>query len=368
MGLVLAGTAVGSAALTIGAVRSPVWLEQRLDITVPVQLDPGAAPDALCTQAEVLFGDNTLSPSQVQVAVENAAAADSVKLRITTSTPVNEPIVTLVLQLGCTQKVSRQFLLLPDMPVLGDSAPRRDPALADPAPVPLVSVASTATPAATGAVSTETASATSTATTGSPQKEKAQAVSGPVAAPVAPAVVARPKPKPRLRLELQAPVPRRTPPPTAAATGPHLALEPLQALGEQVRKLEETAPLPQEATSAASAPEVDRMQQLQSDIQLLLKQAADNDAKLAALRERMEQAESDRATMASALGVGGILLLLAAAVALWMYRRQRAAQVDADEDWDPEAQNLIVDFNPVDADQWEPPAPAARAASKSPAP
>lgn len=343
IGVVLTGTAVGSAALTIGAVRSPVWLEQKLDIVVPVQLDPGTPPSGLCATAEVLFGEGVVDRAQVQLAVENTATADTVKLRITTGTPVNEPVVTLVLQVGCERKVTRQFILLPDVPVLGDAALGRELSVVDP-----VAVLPSAPAARAGADPAEAAAAGSV-----------QAADGPVAAVVAPAVVARPKPKPRLRLELQAPVPRRTPAPPAVAEGAHLSLEPLQALGEQVRKLEETAPAPAPLAEVVT-PEVARMQQLQGDIQLLLKQAADSDAKLAALRVRMERAESDRATLASVLGGVVVLLLVAAAVALWMYRRRQGALGDEDLDSDPEAKDLIVDFNPVDSDHWESPATPVR--------
>lgn len=350
IGVVLTGAAMGSTALTIGSVRSPVWLEQKLDIAVPVQLDSATPSQALCANAEVLFGDSMVDRSQVLVAIENTAAADAVKLRITTSTPVNEPVVTLVLQVGCTQKVTRQYVLLPDIPVLEGSAPQRDSPEVEAAPVPLA-------PAASVGAGPADAPATGAA-------QAAPAVAG--APATAPAVVARPKPKPRLRLELQAPVPRRPPapqpPPPPATERDRLALEPLQALGEQVRKLEETAPAPLEPTVS---PEVARMQQLQGDIQLLLKQAAENDAKLAALRERMEKAESDRATMVSVLGVVGVLLVVAAAVALWMYRRQQQAWANQDLDSDPEVNDLIVDFNPVDSDRWEPSAQPVRTAAAS---
>lgn len=351
MGLVLTSTAMGSAALTIGSLRGPVWLQQKLDLSVPVQLEPGAPPDALCASAEVSFGDSMVDRSQVQVQAEKAAAPDAWNLRISTGIAVNEPVVTLVLQVGCEQKLVRQYVLLPDLPMQDDAAARRPMLLADPVPPPLAPAPNQ------GSGPVETAPSGALPPT--------PAVTAPVASAPPTAAVARPKSKPRLRLELQAPAPRRTPPPPAPAPAPapsgsHLALEPLQALGEQVRKLEEATPPP--PAEEAVSPQDERMRQLQGDIQLLLKQAAENDAKLVALRVRMEQAESERATLASALGVGVVLLLLAAAVALWMYRRQRTVLTDQDLDLDsdPEAKDLIVDFNPVDADHWEPPAQPVR--------
>lgn len=350
IGVILTGVAVGSAALTVGTVRNPVWLEQTLDIAVPVQLDAGTQSGNLCAKADVFYADSMLGASQVQITQESTETPESVKLRITTSTPVNEPVVTVVLQVGCDQKVTRRLVLLPDVPVLND-APRRTPGeAADAGTVPL---------APTAIVGGEAAPAPGSATSAVPTAAPAAVV-----VPSAP-VVARPKRKARLQLELRAPAPRApvvvapAPQPAAGPEGSRLALEPLAALGERVRKLDETpgAAPPESAASEPEAPPVDRLQQLQSDIQLLVKQAAENDAKLTALRVRMEQAEAERSTLATALGVGVVVLLLVGALAFWLYRRQQLTERDEDSDLDTE--ELMVDFNPVDADHWMPPPPKA---------
>ena len=145
-----------------------------------------------------------------------------------------------------------------------------------------------------------------------------------------------------------------------------MTLEPLQDLNERVRKLEETA-----VAEPAQIPvsEVDRVIQLQGDIQQLLKQAADSDAKLAALRARVEQAESERSTLATVLGVGGGAVAIAAvAVPLWLRRRRQQEALGEDPELDPEVKELIVDFNPVDSDHWEPLAEPARAPSSTSTP
>jgi hypothetical protein len=336
IGVVLTGATMGSSALTIGPVRSPVWLEQRLDIVVPVQLDSAAPSNALCATADVFFADSMVDRAQVQVTPENTDSTESVRLRITTTASVNEPVVTVALQVGCDQKVMRRFVLLPDMPVLNAPPARAETPTADAVPLPLApaSITGAAVPDASGA---------------------ARAASGavePSTAPApAPAVAARPKSKPRLRLEMRAPAPR-TPPPApkpVSKEGSRLALEPLHDLDERVRKLEETA-VAEPAQIPAS--DVDRVIQLQGDIQQLLKQAADSDAKLAALRARVEQVESERSALATALGAGGVAVVIAAVtLVLWMRRRQ-GPEVVEDPDLDPDVKELIVDFNPVDADHW----------------
>ena len=128
VGLALTSAAAGSTALTIGPVRGPVWLQQKFDIVVPVQLEPGTPTDALCAYADLSFGESQVDRNQVQVTVESSATPDTASLRITSRTTVNEPVVTLVLQVGCEQRVVRQYVLLPDMPVL-DTADSRRPSV-----------------------------------------------------------------------------------------------------------------------------------------------------------------------------------------------------------------------------------------------
>lgn len=330
MGVVLTGACMGSTALTIGPVRQSVWLEQRLDIAVPIQLDTPAPADAWCASADVYFGDSLVDRAHVQVLPENTTAPEDARLRITTTTVVNEPVVTVELQVGCTPRVVRRFVLLPDIPVRTDASAQPEP------PTPAVATVPVAPAAITGAALPDATGEAARVATGTVQR--------------APATAVRPAPKPRLRLELRAPTPR-TPPPPATSEGAHLTLEPLQAVGVRA-PAQEAPPLaapPEPATSAPS--ESERLQALQGDIQQLLKQAADNDAKLAALRERMEQAESERTTLATVLGVLVAALAIATvAVALWIRRRRQA--LDDDPELDPEAKDLIVDFNPVDADHW----------------
>ena len=67
VGLVLAGTALGSAALNLGRARGAAWIGQPLELLVPVQLDPGQADAALCAEADVFHGDNRQEAGRVQV-------------------------------------------------------------------------------------------------------------------------------------------------------------------------------------------------------------------------------------------------------------------------------------------------------------
>lgn len=331
MGVAFGGTCLASAALTIGPVRQSVWLEQRLDITVPIQLDAPTPADAVCASADVYFGDSLVDRSRVHVQPENTETPEGARLRITTTAAVNEPVVTVELQVGCAPRVLRRFVLLPDIPVRGEPPAQGGTPTPDLASVPL------APAAITGAALSDGTGAQRSAT-------------GPVQQPSTPAPAVRPHPKPRLHLSLQAPPPR-TPP--ASRAGDRLTLAPLQP-AEVPASPQATPPMAATPAVVASSPtDAERMLELQGHVLQLLQQSADNDAKMAALRARVEQAERERATLATVLAVAGTTAALAAAaVPLWLRRRRQ--RPEEDPALDPEAQELIVDFNPVDADRWNP--------------
>jgi hypothetical protein len=127
---------------------------------------------------------------------------------------------------------------------------------------------------------------------------------------------------------------RKTPPePKAASSGrARLKLDPIENLAERIKTLE--------ATTSAAAPleemvrDSQRIAQLQGDVKALLNQASKNEANLAAMRERLERAESDRVP---AILLYALLALVAACVAaivvLWNRRDPsawRASVSDSD--------------------------------------
>lgn len=324
---------MGSAALGIGPVQQRVWLEQRLDIVVPVQLDMPTPADALCARADVYFGDNLVEQARVQVVPENTETPAGAQLHITTAVAVNEPVVTVELQIGCAPTVVRRFMLLPDIPERSAA-----PVLSE-SPTPAVAALPIAPAAITGAALPDATGAQRAAT-------------GAVQRPSTPAATARARAKPRLRT----PPPRTQP---AARESDHLTLEPLQAVGAQT-PLQDTPPEATPPSTATSGPsDSERLLALQVHVLQLLQQSVDNDTKLAALRARVEQAESERATLATVLGVLGIMAAITA-VALPLWLRRRRQTLEDDPDLDPEVQELIVDFNPVDADRWGPAPQTAR--------
>jgi tetratricopeptide (TPR) repeat protein len=90
-------------------------------------------------------------------------------------------------------------------------------------------------------------------------------------------------------------------------------------LSERIKSLEAAK------TPSSAQAEVERdnqkMQQLQADLRSLLDQAAKNEASLAAMRERLEKAESDRVPLSMVYALIALLLFCIAALAYFVTKR-----------------------------------------------
>jgi pilus assembly protein FimV len=102
-------------ALGLGQSSSRATLGQGLAFTVPVRLAPGESFDAECVSADVVFGDDPVAAVDVDITVLKTGQGSSV-LRVVTSTPVHEPVVTVKVSAGCLSSISRQYVVLADLP------------------------------------------------------------------------------------------------------------------------------------------------------------------------------------------------------------------------------------------------------------
>lgn len=349
VGFVLAGTALASAALTLGRARGAAWIGQPLDMLMPVQLDGGTAEAGLCADAEVFHGDSRQDASRVQVQVLASEQPDSVNLRITSSALIDEPVVTVYVRAGCSQKVSRKIVMLADFPSDNAPAPARIPTpvtLQVPTVVPAETIAAPSPSAAAPAVTMAPAPALASSPAAKPTAEaplpkpvpKVANAAAPAAEKPEPKATPKPQPKeapkelPKEAKKAAAPkkeTPPKTPkaekaaaapaPEAKAESKPRLRLDPIETLNERIKTLES-------ATTASTAQEElsrdgQRMEQLQSDLRSLLDQAVKNEASLAAMRERLEKAESDRVPVELVYALMALVLVcLGALVWLWSKR------------------------------------------------
>lgn len=114
VGSILLSMALGSTAASLGRYSGAVVIGRPLDIRV--QAIAGADEDlsAQCVQAEVFFGDNQIGPASVRTSIQRNAPDAEASVRVQTTVPVNEPIVSVQLKAGCVAAFSRRYVLLAD--------------------------------------------------------------------------------------------------------------------------------------------------------------------------------------------------------------------------------------------------------------
>lgn len=290
LGLVLAVTALTSAAVTLGRARGSAWIGQPLELVVPVQLDAGQAHDDLCADVDVFHGDSRQDSSRVQIQVTAADQPDTLLVKIVSSALIDEPVVSVYLRAGCAQKTARKYVLLADFP---NDAAASSSRLAAPVAlaVPTVAAAAQAASAAT------------------PPGGLAPAASKPQKAPAPVAKASKPAP------------PVSHAPKTVNVGKPHLRLDPVDTLAERVKLMEAIT------TASTLQDDLERdnlhTQTLQKDIRRLLDQAVKNEASLVALRERLERAEAERVPVAVVYVLAALVLLTLAALAFVWSKRPR---------------------------------------------
>ena len=328
--LVIFGTllalAAGSAhALGFGRIGGSTTLGQQLNFSALVRLDPEDALANECVTAEVFSGENKLGAGGVRVNVEPAASANERIVRVTTLTPLDEPVVTITLSVGCSSRLSRKFVVFLDPPFINlaqtNAAEPQAPAQATEPPR---SEAQAATP-----------STQSTA----PQQAAARA-------PSQVARVVKPRPRPKtLTVNPSASAAQGAPAKKSRAgdvevatrvpsTGARLKLEaPVAAPGMRASEsspisLAAAASAASVAASSASleeqsqlvAKERERLKALEDSLTRLRTETEATQRTLASLQTRLKGAESDRFSNPLVYALSGLCAALLFAVAA-MWRR-----------------------------------------------
>lgn len=318
-GIGLIGLAFGCAAATLGRAQGSVWIGSPLNLAVQVQFADGEEVSSACVEADVFHADARLDTSRVHVTVEQGAQAQVGLVRITSSIPVDEPVVTVYLRAGCLQKSSRRYVLLAELP--SD--------VATPTSVPLPSRVATlplAPQTDVPAPSVPTAAAVSQPGHSSPRPErKARPASdqGPAptrttqrVAPPANTQLARGSGKPRLKLDLLDLVEERDPILKSSAELSILPTDNLQIRAEAAALWRTLNASPEEILRQAA-----RVQQMASDVDTLKTLTVKNQRGLADLEARLQKAEAERYANWLVYVLGALLLTMLIALALLWRRR-----------------------------------------------
>lgn len=334
VGCILLSTALGSQAATLGRYSGAAVIGRPLDVRIQALLGPDEDVSSICAQADVFYGDNQVSPGAVRVNTQKATPDAEASVRVQSSVPVDEPIVTVYVRAGCTAPFSRRYVLLAD--------PLTEPLTVAPAPAATAPAAqSRALPSASAiaaAAAAESPSAPRTSTAGAAGGGAAMAASQPLAASK-PGASVPPGARPSASKPSRPPsVVRRSAEPAAPRleldpVDLHLSLDRDPVLKMSLSMLSEPTASDEERAAAAAlwkainaSPEdilrdAQKLSVLEAEAKGLREQEALNKAALLAMESRLEQS---RYMTWLVYGMGALLLLAALGLG-YVWRRRRAA-------------------------------------------
>jgi len=329
-------------AFTLGRVQGAALIGRPLEVTIQVQLNPGQSITSACFAADVFHGDTRQNPSNVKVQFEPATSALGARLRVTSGSRIDEPIVTVYVRAGCAEMVSRRYVLLAD--IVSEQARAQMPVVAA---VPLVDPTPSVAPAALandgrtpqaqgspdragrstpGTVAASAASQRPPRTAPEPRRakrppaEKRPASASAAARPTAP--------------ESKAVAPRAgaaaATPSTAPARGAgqsRLRLDPLDMLSERVATLESNTTATPAQLSEREVRDSERLERLEVSVKALLALAEKNEASLLDVRSRLARAQEGSFTSTVVYALFALLLLCLLAIAYLLTRVSRRPEV-----------------------------------------
>ncbi len=345
MGCILLSTALGSYAATLGRHSGAAVIGRPLDIRVQALLGPAEEVSSICAQADVFYGDTQVSPGAVRVSTQKSAPDAEASVRVQSSVPVDEPIVTVYVRAGCNTPFSRRYVLLADPLTEPQTSPTPAPAAAA-AAVPPVAPVSSALPARAlppaGTIAPATGADSQTDTRPPMPGDARNAVSATASKPPAATKPAAARPS-AVKPARPASVVKRPAEPAA----PRLELDPVDlnlnldrdpVLKLSQSLLSEPTTSDEERAAAASlwkainaSPEdilrdAQKLSVLEAEAKGLREQEAINKAALQEMQGRLDQT---RYLTWLVYGLGALLLL--SAVAGWLLWRRRGAAGDADK-------------------------------------
>ncbi|MEJ6008036.1 hypothetical protein WG899_20990 [Paucibacter sp. AS339] len=118
--LLLCGLALGltdsAQALGLGRPQMRTALGQALNLEFPLSLSAGESLSADCVTAEVTAGTSRLPAAAVRVQLQGASDSSVRAIRVLSSVKIEEPIISVTLNLGCPTRLTRQYSALLDPP------------------------------------------------------------------------------------------------------------------------------------------------------------------------------------------------------------------------------------------------------------
>ncbi|MCG2593369.1 hypothetical protein LZ009_11330 [Ramlibacter sp. XY19] len=303
-----------------------------LDLSVPVSLDTDG--ELTCADADVFVGEQKLARPPT-VRFEQGPNRQGT-LRILSSQPVDEPMVTVYLRIGCGQSVTRRYVMLSELPP--DNETIASPAAPATRQVPVAPAMQSApgarAPVVAQAAPRGSAAAPSEATAPPPsvvRRPRAAAPSSPRIAGAAAAVgplASRPASDARsqLRVDLLDLAAERDP---TLRLSSELNLQPTTDPQARLNAAALWAAL--QRTPDDILRDAQRMQSLERDVGSLRAQTQQNAAAVAQMRAQVTEARNNR-NQASVLAA--VLVAALAALAGWLlWQWQRARRLERVNRW-----------------------------------
>lgn len=103
-------------ALGFGKVSGATALGHPLNFAVGLRLEGDESLEAGCVTADVTVGDRPLPADVVRARVVRAGQGGERRIRVTTTLPIEEPIVSVTVRAGCPERLSRAFVVFADPP------------------------------------------------------------------------------------------------------------------------------------------------------------------------------------------------------------------------------------------------------------
>lgn len=325
--LIAGGVAATSqvSALSLGNNQGNVQLGSPIDLVFQVQADAGQTAQSSCIVADVWMGDTAIDRSQILVTAQDR------RVRVQTTMPVDEPLITLKLNAGCDASISRSYTFFADPPkALAASVDPID--LSKIQIAPLLAMPSAKATAGQPAPAARTAKRKvnrqtpppSPAPKSSPATDqtKTDAPAMEPAAPVLASAAAADSTKPRLRME-----------PLEGLANPESLASPAAGITTA-----DSAPLtaPVHAADAEAQLQIDinaaRLEAMEQQLQAMHKQLSSNQTEISGLHNQLTQAQRDSGLPAWVYVLLGMLALALASIA-WLVQRLKQERVNTQLAW-----------------------------------
>ncbi len=326
---------LGSQALTLGRARGAAIIAKPLNLSVGVSNSAEEDVSELCFEADVFYGENKVDPGRVSISSETPVAGQPRQLRISSRLPIDEPVVTVYVRSTCASKTSRKYVLLADVT---SEVAQPAPALPQLSAAPEVQAIKQIDASVSKADPIANTGVTASPATGSSMKPRKPAVeprkppaSGVSLPPSTGSAKARLKLAP-LDLSVE-----RDPTLKSSQELSSLPTEDLQRRGEAAALWRALNLSPEDVLRDAA-----RLQELESNVQKWAEASSVNQRQIKDLQLRLERAESERYWNPVVMGLGALILVMAAG-GIWLVRRERS-QSDGSPWWSPDSrENMAPD-------------------------